>query len=140
LNTISDYNNNIDVLKQGIYLGHDYIKHLNKYLCCFTCCSSKWTPYIIGKFFEIPSSGSLLFAYDEFVKDELNKFGFIDGVNYIGCTLTNMEEKISYILDPVNLEKINEIRKNGYEFVWKYHKQIDRLKYIDNFINTELIK
>lgn len=140
LNTISGYNDNIDVLKNGIYLGHDYIKHLNKYLCCFTCCANKCLPYIIGKFFEIPSSGSLLLAYDEFVKDELKNLGFIDGENYISCTLINMEEKIAYILDPFNLEKINEIKKNGYQFVWKYHKQIDRLKYVDDFVNTELIK
>lgn len=140
LNTISSYNNNIDVLKNGIYLGHNYIKHLNTYLCCFTCCSNVNTPYIIGKFFEIPSSGSLLLAYDEFVKDELINLGFIDGVNYISCSLTNMEEKILYILNSSNLEEINKIRKNGYDFVWKYHKQYDRLKYIDDFVNDKLLE
>jgi hypothetical protein len=103
LNHISGYNNNIDVLTNGIYLGHNYIKYLNSYLCCFTCCANKSLPYIIGKFFEIPSSGSLLFAYDEFVKSELVKLGFIDGENYISCTLNNMEEKIAYIINPDNL-------------------------------------
>jgi len=139
LNAISGYNNNIDVIKNTIYLGHDFIKYLNKYLCCFTCCLNKSIPYIIGKFFEIPSSGSLLLAYDEFVKDELINLGFIDGVNYISCSLNNIEDKIEYILNPDNLKKINEIRKNGYEFVWKYHTQSDRLKYIDNFVNDNLI-
>lgn len=140
LNEISANDSNIDVLTNGIYLGHDYIKYLSKYLCCFTCCSNKSTPYIIGKFFEIPSSGSLLFAYDELVKDELSKLGFVDGVNYIGCRLDNMKEKISFILNPDNLEKINEIRKNGYDFVWKYHKQSDRLEYINEFISENLIR
>lgn len=139
MNTISGYNNNIEVLNNGIVLGYDYIKYLNKFLCCFTCCSNASTPYIIGKFFEIPSSGSLLFAYDELVKHELKDLGFIDGENYIGCTLKNMEEKIEYILNPDNLEKINQIRKNGYDFVWKYHKQSDRLKYIDEFVNKKLL-
>lgn len=139
LNTISGYNTNVNVLKNGIYLGLEYIKHLNKYLCCFTCCANKNLPYIIGKFFEIPSSGSLLLAYDEFVKDELGNLGFVDGVNYISCSLTNMEEKIAYILDPENLEEINKIRKNGYEFVWELHKQTDRLKYINDFVNDELL-
>jgi hypothetical protein len=50
-----------------------------------------------------------------------------------------MEEKIEYILNPNNLEQINKIRKNGYDFVWKYHKQTDRLKYIDEFINNNFI-
>lgn len=139
LNTISGHNSNIEVLKNGIYLGHEYIKYLNKFLCCFTCCANRNLPYIIGKFFEIPSSGSLLLAYDEFVKDELVNLGFIDGVNYISCTLTNIEEKIDYIIDLKNLEEINKIRKNGYEFVWKYHKQTDRLKYIDEFVNNKLL-
>lgn len=139
LNTIAGYNNNIDVLKNGIYLGYEYVKYLNTYLCCFTCCANRNLPYIIGKFFEIPSSGSLLLAYDEFVKDELVNLGFIDGVNYISCSLTNMDEKIAYITDPNNLEKINEIRKNGYEFVWKDHKQTDRLKYINDFVNEKLL-
>jgi len=140
LNYIAGYNNNVEVLKNGIYLGHEYIKYLNKFLCCFTCCANKALPYIIGKFFEIPSSGSLLLAYDEFVKDELNNLGFIDGENYISCTLNNMEDKIAYILDPNNLEEINRIRKNGYEFVWKYHKQTDRLKYINDFVDYNFIK
>lgn len=139
LNQIAGYNNNIDVLKHGIYLGYDYIKYLNNFLCCFTCCANKNLPYIIGKFFEIPCSGSLLFAYDEFVKEELKKLGFIDGENYISCTLKNMEEKIAYILEPSNLEEINRIRKNGYEFVWKYHKQTDRLKYINDIVDNNLM-
>jgi hypothetical protein len=140
LNLIAGYNDNIEVLKNGVYLGFEYIKYLNKFLCCFTCCANKNLPYILGKFFEIPSSGSLLLAFDEFVKDELINLGFKDGENYISCTLENMEEKIRYILNPENLEEINKIRKNGYEFVWKYHKQTDRLKYIDKFINNNFIK
>lgn len=139
LNNIAEYNKNIEVLTNLIFVGYNYIKYLNKFICCFTCCANKSLPYIVGKFFEIPSTGSLLLAYDEFVKDELNNLGFIDGENYISCTLNNMEEKINYILNPDNIDKINYIRKNGYEFVWKYHKQSDRLKYIDNFVNKNLI-
>jgi hypothetical protein len=47
-----------------------------------------------------------LLAYDELVN-----LGFIDVVNYISCSLTNMQEKIAYILYPNNLEEINKIRK-----------------------------
>jgi hypothetical protein len=82
----------------------------------------------------------ILFYFIEGKNNNLNNlFLTYDGVNYISCSLTNLEEKISYILNPDNLEKINEIRKNGYEFVWKYHKQTDRIKYIDNFVNNKLL-
>lgn len=140
LNSLSVSNINIDVIKNNIYKGYEYIKYLNNYLCCFTCCANKSLPYIVGKFFEIPSSGSLLFAYDEFVKDELQKLGFIDGINYISCTMNNMEEKINYICNKDNLLEINKIRKNGYDFVWKYHKQSNRLEYINDFVENNLIK
>lgn len=139
LKSIAGYNTNIKIINNCIYQGYDHIKLLNSYLCCFTCCSNENTPYIVAKFFEIPSSGSLLLAYDEFIKEELTNLGFIDGVNYISCTMNNMEEKISYILNPQNRENIDNIRKNAYEFVWKYHTQTERLKYINNIIHTELL-
>ena len=80
-----------------------------------------------------------IIKYTEFIKEELTNLGFIDGVNYISCTMNNMEEKISYILNPQNRENIDNIRKNAYEFVWKYHTQTERLKYINNIIHTELL-
>ncbi len=132
---LMDTYNRIECLKHGELKGHDYIKHLNKYLCCFTCCANPDTPYIVGKFFEIPSSGSLLLAYDEHVKEPLEKLGFVDGVNYISCTIQNMEEKLNWIFDPNNLDQINLIRKNGYDLVWKKHKQGDRLKYITDLLD-----
>ena len=49
--------------------GENYINYLSEYLCC----STKNTQYIINKFFEIPASGSLLLAYDKWVKDGLEK-------------------------------------------------------------------
>ena len=139
LNKIASKNSNIVVLKHGKYSGHEYIKYLNTFLCCFTCCANKSLPYIVAKFFEIPSSGSLLLAYDEFVKDELKNLGFIDGKNYISCSLNNIEDKINYILNPINLNEINQIRKNGYEFVWSKHTQSHRLNYVNNFVINNII-
>jgi hypothetical protein len=69
------------------------MKYLSTFICCFTCCGNLATPYIINKFFEMPASGSLLLAYDEFVKEPLAQLGFIDTVNYISCTRHNIAEK-----------------------------------------------
>ena len=68
-------------------------------------------------------------------RDLLNKeLGFIDGQNYISCNLENMNEKINYITNPDNRKKIDIIRKNGYEFVRKYHLRNDRFDKLDSII------
>lgn len=46
--TIASFNDNIDILKNKIYIGHEYMKHLNKYICCFACCANKNLPYLVG--------------------------------------------------------------------------------------------
>lgn len=119
-------------------IGKKFIEHLSKYICCFTCCSNKKTPYIVAKFFEIPASGSLLLAYDEHIKKHMSRLGFKDGVNYISCTINNIEQKIKWVLDPTNKREVDQIRLNGYLLVWSKHTQSDRLKIIDEIAN-ELI-
>ena len=111
-----------------------YIEYMNQYLCCFTCCSNEYTPYLIGKFFEIPASGSLLLAYDKYIIEQLKNLGFIEGENYISCELWNIEAKIDFILNPRNRKEIDRIRKNGYELVWKKHTLNNRMKDIEKFI------
>lgn len=135
-------NKNIDVLQHFGYkkLRHDicgekYIKHLNKYLICFTCCSISEYPYVISKFFEIPQSGSLLLAYDKYIKLQLLELGFIDGYNYISVNDDNLEEKIDYVLNKDNIDKINEIRLNGYNFILTNHMLSDRASQINSMIN-----
>jgi hypothetical protein len=126
---VSLNNKNIDVLSIVDNIREEaYLNYLNNYLCCFTCCASKDTPYIVGKFFEIPFTGSLLLAYDEYVKEPLKELGFIDEINYISCTKNNIIEKIEWICDEKNIDKINEIRLNGYNFVRKYHTNHNRFE------------
>lgn len=115
-------------------IGENYINFLSEYLCCFTCCLTKETPYIINKFFEIPASGSLLLAYDEWVKDGLKEIGFIDGENYISCNKDNFIKKIEWICDEKNRNEVDRIRKNGNELVKKNHTDECRYKYILNII------
>jgi hypothetical protein len=45
-----------------------------------------------------------------------------------------MNEKINYITNPDNRKKIDIIRKNGYEFVRKYHLRNDRFDKLDSII------
>ena len=118
----------IDILRNPGYkrakhkvLGKKYIEHLNKYLVAFTCCANEWTPYIVSKFFEIPASGALLLAYDEYVKEFLGKLGFVDGQHYVSVRKDNLEEKIKYVLDLKNRGEINRIRRAGYDLVREKH-------------------
>ena len=115
--------------------GHNYIKYLNKYIAAFTCCLNAESPYIVSKFFEIPASGALLLAYDEYVKEPMEKLGFIDGQNYIRINYDNSVEKIKFITDPTNRDKIDEIRMNGYNLVWSKHTLIERNNVIENAVN-----
>lgn len=114
------------------FYGHNYIKYLNKYIAAFVCCSNKNTPYIVSKFFEIPASGALMLAYDEFVKTPLKELGFIDGENYISVTYENFGEKIAFITDPAQKHVVDKIRKNGYDLVWQKHTLRDRINLIEN--------
>lgn len=114
--------------------GEDYYKYINKFICAFSCCSNKYTPYIVSKFFEIPATGSLLLAYDEFVKEPLKEIGFIDGKNYISCNKNNIVEKIEWICDIKNKETVNKIRKNGQELVVNKHTLKNRYELIYNLV------
>ena len=126
---------NVDILKRNDGInGNDYNKYLNKYICCFTCCSIKTTPYIIAKVFEIPAAGSLLLAFDEYVKEPLKELGFIDGVNYISCNQSNMVEKINYICDEKNSDIIDIIRENGQKLVKERHTDKERYEYINKIL------
>lgn len=59
------------------------------------------------------SNGCLLFAYED-IKDTfvLPNIKLIENEDYISYNITNLEEKINYIIN--NYEKINKIRNNGY--------------------------
>jgi hypothetical protein len=133
---VSELNHpSIDRLPRGENItGENYINYLSEYLCCFTCCLTKETPYIINKFFEIPASGSLLLAYDEWVKDGLKEIGFIDGENYISCNKDNILEKIEWICDDRNRNEVDRIRKNGNELVKNNHTDECRYKFILSII------
>lgn len=125
----------IDILEHPSYriknkhdlIGKNYITKLNKYRFGFTCCLNKETPYIVQKFFEIPGSGSLLIAYDKFIKNELNKLGFKEDINYISIDETNYKEKLDFIYNENNYEILEKIRYNGYKLINKNHNHYQRI-------------
>ncbi len=118
----------IDILKHPSYeklshklVGKKYLDHLNKYVASVATCGSNRFNYIVAKYFEIPASGALLFAYTKPIKNLLEKYGFKDGVNMISFDKTNIAERIEYILNPKNKSKINKIRLNGYNLIKRRH-------------------
>ncbi|MDB4507500.1 hypothetical protein N9064_01260 [bacterium] len=119
-----------------IYCGSKYYSLINTYLAAFTCCAKKDRPYIVAKFFEFIASGTLLIAYDEHVKQELNKLGFIDKVNYISCTLENMQQVFDYVLDPCNRKEIDTIRRNGFELSKQNAYLCNRVKSFCEYIEV----
>jgi hypothetical protein len=115
----------IDVLEHPKYcknklhniIGKRFIEKINQYRFAFTCCLNPQIPYLVQKFFEIPGSGALLIGFDKYVKPQMEELGFIDMVNYISVGEENLEEKLTWLLDPINLEQVEKIRLSGYEFV-----------------------
>lgn len=122
--------------KTGIF-GKKFINKLNNYLCCFCDDSAENTPYLLCKVFEIMSSGSLLLGCLRFTKKYLENLGFIENVHYINMTKLRdgeYDKKVSFILDPKNREKIDEIRKNGYEYCNKFHSSKIRAEQLYNYL------
>jgi hypothetical protein len=115
----------------------NFIKLLNKYKFCFCDDLISYSPYIVAKFFEIMSSGSLLVTTNKLTKKYFEKLGFIDRVDYISIDEDNMLNDINNIF---NLEDdiIEKIRKNGYEKVWKNHSYISRAEELYQIINNDL--
>ena len=125
-----------DSNKNKYIFGKKYIEELNKYLICFACDSCGKTPYILAKVFEIMSSGALLlYAIEEKNKKYFEKLGFIDGQHYISCPRNRIKMYIEKYVNPINLQYVNQVRRNGYEFVKKYHSYKNRAELFHKIVN-----
>ena len=109
-------------------IGRGYAEKINTYRVAFTD-SSRYR-YCVAKYFEIPATGALLLA-DRAVGEPLTTIGFIEGVNYVGVSDEDLEEKMEYALDENNHEELDEVRRRGQELVWRRHKTGDRARLID---------
>ena len=119
---------------KNLKIGNNFGKVLNAHICCFTDCSS--LQYILAKYFEIPASGALLLA-EENAYGDLEKLGFIDNVNYIKCTKNNIMNKINWILNPVNINEVDKIRRNGQNHVLNNHHIMHRVKKMVSIMNHD---
>jgi len=99
----------------------DYLDHLNKYFCCVTC--PLIYEYSVGKYFEIPSTGSLLVAKPtpDLKKKEI---GLIGGEHYVPVNIDNFFDKLDEVLN--NKKKYDEMRYNTKEMVLRRHSELNR--------------
>jgi hypothetical protein len=120
-----------------------YYNKLNEYIASVATCASVDYNYIVAKYFEIPASGALLFAYIDPIIDDLTTYGFKDMVNMVAFNNDNLEYKIEYILDPNNREEIDKIRLNGYNLILEKHTHHTRFNiefdaFIENLIEHNI--
>ncbi|WP_114765996.1 glycosyltransferase [Vibrio rhodolitus] len=109
------------------FTGSNYFEWLGNYDACVVAVSSNELYNItVAKYFEIPSQGLLLFAFETV---DLVSFGFKDGVN---CVFVNKENFNAKICDYKNRpEYYIDIRRNGYKLIKENHtvsKRIASLK------------
>lgn len=126
---------NVNSTKQAV--GKNYIKTNSEYICAFTCSST--SRYVLMKYFEIPFSGALLYAFSDTL-DDLEKLGFVPGVNYLESETgkDGWIKKMDWILDPSNREEIDNIRRNGYKLIRERHLVSHRTKELVDVINIDL--
>ena len=120
-----------------ITCGQNYINKLNEYLICFCDDLCNDRPYIVCKFFEILSSGSLLLASNINTQPHFKELGLIDGEDYISINNDNIQSKINFIMNPLNLQLINKIRKSGYNKCNEFHNCNKRLTQLMNIIDQK---
>jgi len=107
---------------------HDsYAKLLNSAKVCPTCGSIY--NYPVQKFFEIPASFTLLVAPPFRDLDEL---GYVPGKHYLPVSMSSFEEEILSILK--DEDRIEEITKQGYSLVRKFHSVEVRAKQFVNLM------
>lgn len=109
-------------------VGRQFAETIHKHRAAFTD-SSRYR-YVVAKYFEIPATGTLLFA-DEAVSGPLNDLGFRANEHYISVSQKNLQEQIRYVLDEKNHDEVDAIRLRAQELVWRRHKTSDRARQIE---------
>ena len=124
--------------------GFNFIKKLNDYKVVFCDDGNIKTnvPYILAKFFEIMSAGSVLLTHNKSTKKYFTKLGFIDGKDYLSIDLDNSNDNImntiKEILSDKNKENLDKIRLSGYCKVWKYHSSEARFNDLAGILDGTL--
>ena len=119
----------------NLLVNERYAKELNRSKIFFTCGSRNESGGIaVLKFFEAPACHTLLLAERN---QDIEELGFVDGENYVACTVDNVVNKANYYL--ANEQERKRITKNGYEFVHQYHTNDQRAKQMVQEIKTFLL-
>jgi len=92
--------------------------------------SSEDVEGVTGKYFEIPSMGTLLLANHT---PDLDTLGFQDNVNFVEINKYNWTDKIDYIVS--NPEQYTDIRVRGYNFVVNNHTIYHRANQLMDIID-----
>ena len=78
------------------------------------------------KYFEIPATGTLLFAE----KTELYEaMGFVDGIHYVAVTPEDFREKITLYLSKNYNDVVEKIIENATDFIMKHHTHHHHLRH-----------
>ena len=106
--------NDLQLKTNGFVVDKEYYQTISKFLCSIATCGLM--NYVTGKYFEIPSMGTLLLANHT---PDLDTLGFQDNVNFVEINKYNWTDKIDYIVS--NPEQYTDIRMRGYNFVVNNH-------------------
>lgn len=115
-------------------IGPSFHELLGSRLVVVSSIPSEATAYLVNKFWEAMSCGSLLVAVLGRRKDLWESIGFEDGVHYISANLENVSEKVKWALDPSNRSVVDNIRKAGYAAVREGHMPKRRLEQIERMV------
>lgn len=107
-----------------LIVGKQYAKELNRSKIFFTCGSrNKSGAVAVLKFFEAPACKTLLLAEPN---KDIEELGFVDGENYVSCTVDNVVDKAMYY--SLNQKERERITVNGYQFIHQHHTNQIRAK------------
>ncbi len=102
---------------------------LNQCRSAFTCSSSM--KYTLMKYFEIPATGTLLFAEKTVLYEQL---GFEDGIHYVAVNNENYKEKINSYLSKSYVDVVYKITENAKYFIHSHHTWNSRIdQFLKNF-------
>ena len=124
---------------------------LPKYLCSYTTSlfpvferpAEDHAHYLIGKFFEIMSSGTLLLTTDTHIRGQLEELGVFRDVHYIHVDLDDEEvvyDKMNYILNPANRSWVDGIRRAAWEKCIAEHTSAARCAQIMAWVRSLTLK
>ncbi|KGA98394.1 glycosyl transferase family 1 [Alkalihalobacillus alcalophilus ATCC 27647 = CGMCC 1.3604] len=103
--------------EENNFVKEAYAKELNRAKIFYTCGSRNETGGIaVLKFFEALACNTLLLAE---TNEDIEELGFIDGKNFVACTVDDFYEKTMYYL--TNKAERQAITANGYQFAHQNH-------------------